>query len=84
MEWYRSAIKATIDKAGRLVIPKPLRDALGLRPGVVEVVADGAALRVEVPAAESLVEVDGRLVIPASGAEIDDDFVSSLRDAAQP
>jgi AbrB family looped-hinge helix DNA binding protein len=23
----------TIDKSGRLVIPKPLRDALGLRPG---------------------------------------------------
>lgn len=25
---------ATIDKAGRLVIPKPLRDAMGLKPGV--------------------------------------------------
>lgn len=24
---------ATIDKAGRLVIPKPIRDAMGLKPG---------------------------------------------------
>ncbi len=38
-------MQATIDKAGRLVIPKLLRDRLGLGPGVVEVVADGAALR---------------------------------------
>lgn len=24
---------ATIDKAGRLVVPKPIREAMGLRPG---------------------------------------------------
>lgn len=24
---------ATIDKAGRLVVPKPIRDAMGLKPG---------------------------------------------------
>ena len=39
-------MRATIDKAGRLVIPKPLGDQLGLRPGAVEVTADGAGLRV--------------------------------------
>lgn len=27
------AMITTIDKAGRLVIPKPLRDAMGLKPG---------------------------------------------------
>lgn len=74
---------ATIDKAGRLVIPKQLRDHVGLRPGKVEVTADGAGLRVEPVAAESLEERDGRLVIPAAGAEIDDDLVRSLRDAGQ-
>jgi len=30
-----SGKKATIDKAGRLVIPKAIRDAIGLRPGTV-------------------------------------------------
>jgi AbrB family looped-hinge helix DNA binding protein len=27
------AMRAVIDRAGRIVVPKPLRQALGLRPG---------------------------------------------------
>jgi len=76
-------MRATIDKAGRLVIPKRLRDHLGLRPGEVEVTAEGTGLRVEPVAGESLDEREGRLVIPASGVQIDDDLVRSLRDAGQ-
>ena len=76
-------MRATIDKAGRLVIPKALREDLGLRPGVVEVVADGNALRVEPLAEESLEERDGLLVIPAGGGTLDDAGVRALRDAGQ-
>jgi len=76
-------MKATIDKAGRLVIPKGLRDSLGLRPGVVEVRAEGTGIRVDVPADAALHERDGRLVVPAAGATIDDDIVRRLRDAGQ-
>lgn len=65
------------------MIPKRLRDHLGLRPGEVEVTAEGTGLRVEPLAAESLEEREGRLVIPATGAQIDDDLVRSLRDAGQ-
>jgi len=76
-------MRTTIDRAGRLVIPKPLRDHLGLSAGLVDVEVDGAGIRVEPLAAESLEERDGRLVIPASGIPIDDDTVRSLRDADQ-
>jgi AbrB family looped-hinge helix DNA binding protein len=76
-------MRGTIDKAGRLVIPKPLRDQLGLRPGEVELSADGASLRVVPVHDDELVEEDGRLVIPPSGAVVDDDLVRTLRLADQ-
>lgn len=76
-------MRATIDNAGRLVIPKPLRDRLGLRAGQVEVVADGTGLRVEPLAEEGLDERDGRLLIPPGGISLDDDDVRALRDGDQ-
>jgi len=76
-------MRTTIDSAGRLVIPKQLRDLLGLRPGEVDVVADGAALRVEPVVGDALEERDGRLVIPASGVTVTDEEVRRLRDADQ-
>ena len=63
------------------MIPKQLRDELGLAPGEVEVTVQGAGLRVEPLAGESLEERDGRLVIPAEGVEIGADLVQTLRDA---
>jgi AbrB family looped-hinge helix DNA binding protein len=76
-------MKATIDRAGRLVIPKPLRDRLGLTPGPVNVYADGSALRVEPSTATELVEERGRLIIPPTGTLITDEDVQKLRDADQ-
>ncbi len=76
-------MRATIDKAGRLVIPKPLRDLLGLGPGEVEVTTDGAALRVEAVPGEGLDERRGRLVIPPSGVPIGGGDVKSLRHGDQ-
>jgi AbrB family looped-hinge helix DNA binding protein len=76
-------MRSTIDKAGRLVIPRALRDQVGLRPGAVEVSADGAGVRVESVAVEGLDEADGRLVIPVSGAEVDDELIRALRDGDQ-
>jgi len=66
-----------------LVIPKVLRDKLGLGPGSVQLEADGAGLRVSPLAGDALESRDGFLVIPASGVSIDDDEVRALRDADQ-
>lgn len=76
-------MRATIDKAGRLVLPKALRDRLGLSAGDVEVVADGAGLRIEPIAGDDVEEQHGRLVVPQSGTAIDDELVRALRDADQ-
>ena len=76
-------MRATIDKAGRLVIPKPLRERLGIRPGPVEVVADGSTLRVEPVTGEAVTERGGRLVIPATGEVITVEEIQALRDADQ-
>lgn len=44
---------------------------------------EGTGLRVEPLATESLEERETQLVIPAGGAEIDDELVRSLRDAGR-
>lgn len=74
-------MRTTIDKAGRIVVPKELRDRIGLVPGEVDVEVDGAALRVAPVAADRVREVDGRLVVARTGTPLTDDDVRALRDA---
>jgi AbrB family looped-hinge helix DNA binding protein len=76
-------MRTTIDRVGRLVIPKELRDRLGLGPGEVDVYADGAGLRVEAVATDRLEETAGRLIVAASGASLDDAEVARIRDLGQ-
>ena len=75
-------MRATIDAAGRIVVPKPLRDALELTPGsTVDISRHGAGLQV-VPAGRTarLVEEDG-LLVATGDTEIDDADVFGLIDA---
>jgi AbrB family looped-hinge helix DNA binding protein len=76
-------MRTTIDKAGRLVLPKELRDRVGLVAGPVEVDVDGAALRVSAIAADDLADRQGRLVVPAGGVTLTDADVHDLRRADQ-
>ena len=65
-------MKATIDKAGRVVIPAPLRERAGLAPGTeVEVTFEDSGLRLERTAPPPrLVKVGRRLVArPTAPAE---------------
>lgn len=74
----------TIDAAGRIVVPKALRDELGLTPGsTVDISRYGSGLQV-VPGGRSghLEEVDGRLVLSGDG-QIDNEDVLRLLEAGR-
>lgn len=73
-------MRTTIDSLGRIVVPKALRDALGLTPGSsVDLSRYGAGLQV-LPTGRTaqLVEVDGSLVADSSTTVTDDDVFGLL------
>lgn len=73
-------MKTTIDSLGRIVVPKALRDALGLTPGsTVDLSRYGAGLQL-LPAGRTarLVEVDGALVADSDTPVTDDDVFGIL------
>lgn len=67
-EWYAHAMKSTIDAAGRIVVPKALRERLGLAGGrAVEICErDGRLEIVPAPTSMKLVKRGGGSVaVPA-------------------
>ena len=76
-------MRSTIDKAGRVIIPAPIRARLGLVPGPIDIVVEGTGVRIEAIAADNLVERDGRMVIAADGPALSADDIRELRLADQ-
>lgn len=77
-------MKAVVDSVGRVVVPKALRDVLGLTPGTtVDISRYGAGLHL-VPAGRTarLVEENGVLVATGETV-IDDEDVFGLLDAGR-
>jgi AbrB family looped-hinge helix DNA binding protein len=77
-------MEATIDSMGRVVVPKALRDALGLTPGTkVDISQYGAGLTI-IPGGRTarLVEEDGVLVATGE-TKITDEDVFRLIDAGR-
>ena len=77
----------TIDRVGRVVIPKALRVALGITPDTqLEMIPDGTGLRIEpIRRNRRPVEVSDGLPIlgNVAGAVLTDDEVRRLRDDLQ-
>ena len=76
---------ATIDRAGRVVIPKRLRDALQLEAGdTLEVETEGEQLTLRpVRAGASVRKERGVWVFRAGGARLSSDDVERVRAAVQ-
>lgn len=72
LQWYSSAMRTTIDKAGRVVIPAAIRERAGLTAGAeIEITEEETGVRIErVAVGPRLVKVGRRLVarpsVPAS------------------
>lgn len=80
-------MNVTVDRLGRLVIPKALRVALGITPDTqLELIPDGAGLRIEpVQRRQRSIETrDGLPILgPVEGAALTDEDVRRLRDEIQ-
>jgi AbrB family looped-hinge helix DNA binding protein len=77
-------VETTVDSVGRVVVPKPLRDALGLTAGAkVDISRYGAGLQL-VPTGRTARLVDEAGVLVATGSTtIDDDTVFGLIDSGR-
>jgi AbrB family looped-hinge helix DNA binding protein len=80
-------MQTTIDRAGRIVIPKRIRDALGLWPETeLEITVDGGGVRLE-PVRRADRPVEERDGLPILGrvqhAHLTDAEVRQLRDDLQ-
>ncbi|MDJ0339703.1 AbrB/MazE/SpoVT family DNA-binding domain-containing protein [Cryobacterium sp. PH31-O1] len=77
-------MEVTLDAVGRLLVPKALRDALGLQPGsTVDISQYGSGLQV-LPAGRTarLIE-EGGVLVATSSTPIDDDTMFGLIDAGR-
>jgi AbrB family looped-hinge helix DNA binding protein len=77
-------METSMDSVGRIVVPKPLRDALGLTVGsTVDISRYGAGLQL-VPTGRTAALVDESGVLVATGeTAVDDEVVFGLIDSGR-
>jgi AbrB family looped-hinge helix DNA binding protein len=77
-------VKATIDGLGRLVVPKPLRDTLGLTPGtVVDLSRYGNGLQLVPAGRTARIVAEGDRLVAESSTEVTDEMVFDLLDTGR-
>ena len=79
-----AAMKSTIDAAGRIVIPKALRQALGLKPGQpLEIRAGDGCLEIEIAATPMQLKKRGKGVVAVPDAELPPLTAEQVRDTLE-
>ncbi|WP_425309675.1 AbrB/MazE/SpoVT family DNA-binding domain-containing protein [Ammonicoccus fulvus] len=84
-EWYPNPMEATIDSGGRILLPKTLRDALGLTPGsTVDISAYGSGVQITPGGRTARLEREpgGRLVSRGETV-VTDEAMFALMDAGR-
>lgn len=77
-------MKTVVDSVGRVVVPKPLRDALGLQPGTeVEISRYGAGLQLLPAGRTARLVLEEGVLVATGDTTIDDETVFSLVDAGR-
>lgn len=77
-------METTVDQVGRIVIPKPLRDRLGLLPGaIVDVSEYGGGLHISMQGRTARLERRTGKLVAVSTTRVTDDDVLALIDAGR-
>jgi AbrB family looped-hinge helix DNA binding protein len=77
-------MKATIDAAGRIVVPKALRQALGLKPGQpLEIRAGDGRLEIEIAATPMTLRKRGKGVVAVPDTELPPLTSDQVRDTLE-
>ena len=77
-------METSIDSVGRIVIPKPLREALGLHPGsTIDISRYGAGLQLIATGRTARLEEEDGVLVATAETEIDDDVVLGLIDSGR-
>jgi AbrB family looped-hinge helix DNA binding protein len=77
-------MRAVIDRAGRIIVPKALRQALGLRPGQpLEIRARDGRLEIEIASTAMQLQKRGKGVVAVPQAQLPPLTAEQIRDTLE-
>lgn len=77
-------MKVALDAAGRIVVPKPLRQALGLKPGqVLEIRAGDGRLEIEIAPTPMRLEKRGKGVVAVPEGDLPELTAEQVRETLE-